>query len=181
MTRVLVDCDGVLADLVGALCVRLRMAGFDRQPEHITEYYFQKALTPPELIIVDEAMRSEGFVKSMVWYPGAQEFVRKLHALGDVVAVTRPYEGSRTWPYERDLWLRGHCDKIVHTAHKEMIRGDYLIEDSTDNALKWAQHWPGGTAYLIARPWVRPVAAANVEWCPDYTSILRKIAMRAAL
>lgn len=177
MTRILVDVDGVLADLVGALCRNLPR----HTPDKMTEYRFQDTLDATEWTIAHNDMVRPNFVAHMPWYPGAQDFVRKLHALGDVVAVTRPYEHSPTWAYEREQWLRGHVDRVVHTAHKEMIRGDYLVEDSTDNALKWAQHWPGGTAYLIARPWVRPVAAASVEWCPDYTSILRKIAMRAAL
>ena len=179
--RILVDIDGVVADLVGALCSVLRVHGFDRYPKDITTYHFQDTLSPDEQGVVDAAMRSPGFVASMPWYPGAPAFLGSLQKCGEVVGVTRPYEHSRTWVHEREQWLQGYLDKTVHTAHKELVAGDFLIEDSTDNAVKWAAAHPRGTAYLLARPWVRAVSAPNIEWVPDYAAILRRIHMRGAV
>jgi 5'(3')-deoxyribonucleotidase len=153
VTRILLDVDGVIADLVGDLCSELRAVGYRRQPEDVTTYEFQHALPRDELAVVRGAMVRPGFVASMSWYPGAREFVRELQRLGEVVAVTKPFATSPTWAYERAVWLGRNIEKVVQTAHKELVGGDFLIEDCVANAHTWRHAHPGGHAILLQRPW----------------------------
>lgn len=146
------DVDGVVADLVGALCLELKKRGYRRHPKEFTHYHFEQCITPKENKIIRLAMEQPGFVRDMPWYPGAKRFLRRLRAIGEVVALTRPYEKGPTWAYERTRWLGRHVDAIVQTPRKDLVPGDVFIEDSHDNLLIWAQR-NVGYPILMARPW----------------------------
>lgn len=150
-TRVLVDCDGVLSDLVGGLCERL---GGDLEPHHFTSYEFAEVMTSNELVRAWGAMSDPGFVLNLANYPDARQFLSSLQKLGTVVAVTKPFDKSPTWAYERQRWLwnRG-VELMVHTSEKYMVRGDVLIEDEPHNIGSWLRANPDGRAILIDRPW----------------------------
>jgi 5'(3')-deoxyribonucleotidase len=153
--RVLIDVDGVIGDLVGALCHELRLYGYRRTPEDIRTYDFAGSLTEQETNMVHGIMGRPGFCGEISWYPGAKEFVEELSSTLEVVAVTRPFESGPTWAHEREHWLKPHIRKVVSTAHKEVCVGDLLIEDSTENALRWLAYHPGKRCILIDRPWNR--------------------------
>jgi 5'(3')-deoxyribonucleotidase len=155
IVRILLDVDGCIAALVEELCAHLRDLGYRRQPEDIVHYEIRKCVTAAEASAVSEKMREIGFCVSLPWYYGAREFVDKLHALGEVIVVTKPNLDAPTWVYEREQWLASHVNKIVHTAHKELVAGDVLIEDSIENAHKWLSAHPGKLVILLDRPWNR--------------------------
>jgi len=98
-------------------------------------------------------MGTPGFCAGIPWYPGAQAFLNSLKMLGDVIAVTAPYKDGRTWQYERARWLAPYIKRQIHTAHKELIGGDVLIEDSLEIAERWQKAHPSGIAILTDRPW----------------------------
>ncbi len=151
--RILLDVDGVIADLVGDLCRELRASGYKREPEDFTSYEFSSVLPRDEAAVAHGAMIRPGFVQTMSWYPGAKAFVKALQSVAKVVAVTKPFPAGPTWAYERAIWLKGHIDTVIQTEHKELIPGDILIEDYWLNAQKWQTAHPKGHAILIERPW----------------------------
>lgn len=152
--RILTDVDGVLADLVSALCERLEWAGYDYSPQDFKAYDFAKTLCGEALERVNLALAEDSFALSLPLYPGASTFLKELASLGEVVAVTSPHKASRTWAHDRTLWCKTHgIDKVIHTSHKDMVTGDVLIEDHPENARTWQTAHPWGRAILIDRPW----------------------------
>ena len=158
--RILLDIDGVVADLVGTLCICLKAMGFVRQPEDFTKYVFDDVLSPQERLAARKAMGDGYFCQDISWYPDGKIFIEALRQLGEVVAVTKPFP-SPAWAYEREVWLKGHVEHVIHTGAKEMILGNVLIEDCVENAVRWLEHHPGKTAVLIERPWNRYEAHAH--------------------
>lgn len=153
--RILIDVDGVLADLVGALCGELRKHGHPRTEWDVTAYNFEDCLPLDEVALMREAMERPGFCASLPWYSGASVFATMLHDHGDVIAVTKPYPKGPTWAYERQHWLSDHISKVIHTGHKAYVSGDVLIEDCVANIVDWLKGNPQGRAILIDRPWNR--------------------------
>ncbi len=158
--RILIDVDGVLCDLNGALCSELRTCGWDTSVEDWTYptadlLLEHGVITQPQHAVMTRAMERRGFVLSAPIYPGAGAFVSALRDLGDLVAVTKPYADSETWPWERTTWLRPYTEKVIHTASKECVAGDVLIEDSVSNLHDWLEANPSGRGILIDRPWNR--------------------------
>lgn len=185
MTRkILVDVDGVLADLHAAICRDLTWAGFVYMsgegwtvpwtPEHATHYEFERCFPPEECNAIHHIMANPGFCTSIPWYPAARTFVEALQTVGEVIAVTKPYPKGPQWAYERKAWLQPYIKKVVHTDHKELVGGDILIEDYPSNCITWLAHNPDGLAILLSRPWnqdvqvggniVRAATYANAVW-----------------
>jgi 5'(3')-deoxyribonucleotidase len=177
--RVLVDVDGVLADLVGELCHRLRGVGLLAAPEDVRHYDFSKVWPQTHLALVYEWMASPGFANELQWYAGAPEFLAGLP--GDIVALTHPYHRSQTWAYDRTQWLRGHVHHIVLTASKHLVGGDVLVEDHLDNLNSWLEAHPQGRGVLIDRPWNRDKEAFGRRTfrCRSYADAGRLIAAMA--
>lgn len=152
--RILLDIDGVVANLVGALLEELRAHGFHRREKEVKHHDFVATFNREELKIIRAAMQRPGFVDGLLMYSGAQGFINELQAMGEVVALTKPYASSMTWVYERQLWCeRRGIRNVVHTDRKHLVPGDCLIEDHPGNLCEWARAWPGRVGILLSRPW----------------------------
>lgn len=149
--RILCDVDGVLADLVGALAAEVP----GLREADVTRYELAECLAPDMSGRAHRAMATPGFCSSLDWYPGARAFLACLRDVGDVFAVTTPYQDSATWPYERTRWLASELPKerILFATDKSIIGGTVLVEDSAENAAAWLEEHRHGTAILIDRPW----------------------------
>lgn len=150
--RILIDVDGVLADLAGAVCAELAAQGRQVRPEQFTTYDMGTVVSRTDL---DFMFSREGFCASLDWYPGARAFLACLQDVGDVVAVTKPFHGGKTWAHERTEWLQPYLPAVISTAHKKYVAGDVLVEDSEANCYTWLEANTSGRAVLIDRPWNR--------------------------
>ena len=159
---ILTDCDGVLADFVGGLCVELAARGFRKTPEDVKHWELAESFNEDELRASLEIMGSPGFCHSLEWYDGAREFAAGLAKIGQVHAVTAPFRNGPSWMHERLGWLSPHVasDRVhfVSGKYKHLVRGDALIEDHPANAVEWLEAHPEGIAILIDRPWNSPAA-----------------------
>jgi 5'(3')-deoxyribonucleotidase len=153
---VLLDCDGILADFIGAALLTLRAESglvysrddvytwevFDSLPAPAQEHKHQ----------VYELLKGRLGCFSIRAYDGAKEGVRRLQELADVVIVTSPFPDSDAWMSERERWLKSHFglprDQVIHTSAKHHVKGDFFIDDKTSHVLKWAEHHPQGRALL---------------------------------
>ena len=169
---IFIDCDGVLADYVGAI---LDILGKGHTPEDIVDFDFKKCpkLSQVDLHSIHVASHTRGFVRSLDVYEGAREFLEALRNIDRVVCLTTPTATSKYWAYERAEWLReelGFDDRDIVQCHDKTLcygEGDVLIDDSINNCVIWP-----GDAYLVRRPW-----SATCEVLPvlTYTEILADI------
>ena len=151
---IVLDCDGVLADFVGALA-----KGFEFDPEIVTEHDLRHVFGEkwPHMVT---AICSEGWCSQVPMYEGAQELYKGLAKLGRVIIATSPWD-SETWCCERTRWIRERFPKpnIVFARDKHDVRGDVLIEDSAESVEGWIDHLE--PAILVDRPW-------NKHWNSPY-------------
>lgn len=150
--RILVDCDGVLADFVGAV---LEWDGHAHTRESITQPDIMAAWgTPERWPELNALCQSAGWCASLKPIEGAREFVDWLRSWADVFVVTSPYADAPTWCHERIQWLAAHFgidrDRVVFARDKSVVRGggDVLIDDFTKNLEAF-----GGEGILIRQPW----------------------------
>lgn len=141
--KVLLDCDGVLADFAGAwLAAANAAAGTNFTVDDVTDFGFAS-------LDIDDRSRSEawrrvslpGACRALAVYTGAVDFVERLRARHEVVIVTTPLPSSPTWASEREGWLMHHFGfqrhDIVHTAGKHHVPG-VLVDDNADNCAAYA-------------------------------------------
>ena len=157
--RVLLDCDGILSDFVGAalsivhevtgrLYERDQWIGFD---------IASLGLTSSEAGIVKSAIGGRaGLASYLTPYPGAVVGVQRLRTVAEVYIVTSPYRSNPTWTHDREWWLHRHfkipaCD-IIHTSAKHVCAGDMLIDDNTATLLEWQRAHPSRDAVQ----WITP-------------------------
>jgi 5'(3')-deoxyribonucleotidase len=161
--RILVDVDGVVADLVSRLC---QFPGLRHlTPEHCTTPKFSDDpnLTDLEKKLLAGAMEMRGAVRDLPLHDGARDMVRRFRDNAhEVVFLTHHYETSQTWVYDRSQWLAEHFPGIpvIYTKHKELVPGDALVEDTPINLERWLYanktrgHGPV-RGFLVRRPWNR--------------------------
>ena len=77
-----------------------------------------------------------GFFENLDPIPGAIDAVNQLRSWADVFILTAPPVKSPLCYTEKRLWIEKHfdldfCEKLIITAHKELVMGDILIDDYT--------------------------------------------------
>lgn len=163
--RVLLDCDGVIADFASlALGVIYEMTG-RRIAACDIKSFDMFGMIPKEYLPAVFAMLSQnGACTAIKPYPGAKEAVAALREVADVYIVTAPWEGSKTWMGERTDWLHDHfgieSKKIVHTHAKYLVRGSVMIDDRDTNLRDWVLQNPAGCPIL----WESPYNADNKRY-----------------
>lgn len=143
---ILLDVDGVLANFAGAVQQLFEDVG--RQIS-IDRHDFTDALRANNTDHSHYVRRSSdpGFCYGISSFSGSVPFVEALRKIGDVVAVTAPLKHSRTWSFERRQWLVDHFqfdyDDIIFAKRKDLVVGDFLVEDNYDNLASWHRRWRG--------------------------------------
>lgn len=134
----LIDVDEVLADFANHV---YDCTGIERPTTDLTWDIFER-MTPEERERAEAVVNAEGFCESLPVCHGAQEGVESLRGLGcHMVAVTSPWKRSKTWGYERRLWLEKHFNitDVILTNQKFRVRGDYLLDDRLEHVVGWAE------------------------------------------
>ena len=145
MKRVLLDCDGVLADFIGSVLDAVAdEIGIRYTHEDIKEFNFTKALN----LDADVARRVKrtisegpGWWFALAPFPEAIEGVAKLREVANVYIVTSPWNSHPNWLHEREAWLKKHFgiphSHVVACSAKYIVSGDLLVDDKTDALVKW--------------------------------------------
>ncbi len=78
-------------------------------------------------------------------YPFAQNAVESLKSLADVFIVTAPLPRSKSWTYDREIWLREHFDirlnHVIHARTKHLVHGNVFVDDKLSNVEEWGAYW----------------------------------------
>lgn len=152
---VLLDCDGVLCNLVGGLCdvVNDRL-GLNLKPADCTQWDIATSYNLPTKLI-DDIFAEPGFCASLQPFSEAIEAVHRMRERHTVFCVTAPFAASPYWMHERASWLERYFDfdryHMIHASAKWPIRGDILVDDKPETIRLWAQAWPESTAILLDR------------------------------
>jgi 5'(3')-deoxyribonucleotidase len=161
---VLLDIDGVAADFVGgALDVLHTLTGIRYDSESVTEWEVFDSLPVTASICkaqVYATLKGTGGCASLRVLPGAIEGVRALSEHADLIAITAPFKGSRTWAHEREEWIEryfpGQFKYVIHTRHKERVHGDVFVDDKESHVNEWVDYWsrrePGGIGIHWSSP-----------------------------
>lgn len=158
--RVLLDCDGVVADFAGGF-LRLVNAHFgtNHTPADITDYDIGKALrwSPEQAEEAYELISDcDRFAATLNVFPGAVDGVARLLDIADLYVVTSPWWSHPTWVRDRNNWLFANfgigAGRVVHTAAKHIVAGDILVDDKTSTCDAWRAAWPHGVAVLWSTP-----------------------------
>lgn len=157
---VLLDCDGVLADFVGAALELINdQLGKRFTRDDVTGWDFTASLgLQPDVgaWIKRQIGATKGFASSLDAYPGAVDGVRRLCEVAEVYVVTAPWNSNATWAFERESWLKhnfgiGH-DRVIHTSAKHLVHGDILVDDKTSTCKQWRAAWPDGVVLRWSTP-----------------------------
>lgn len=159
--KILLDCDGVLADFVSAA-----LLAHDR-PEthdewHYWDFYRRWCLTAEDFW---RPMRGAAWWFGIKPYPWAADLLK---ALGDVTIVTAPNSDPEC-PRGKLDWLRAHFGithkRVVIAERKEILAhpGTVLIDDYSLNVNNFRDH--GGNSILFPQPWnCRSAEAGPDAW-----------------
>ena len=103
--------------------------------------------------------------------PGAKKGISKLRQLGHrLVWVTSPLESCVGWEDARRKWLRKnfdadtHDDGIIFTRNKDLVPGEYFLDDKPKHVKAWRKAWPKGKGLLYDAPYNRDVDLPRVTW-----------------
>lgn len=134
---ILVDMDNVLDNLgdvwVGELSKR---HGLSITHDDITEWDMTKFFPTLSRTKVYEPLHEEAVWKSVEPLPGAQDAISRLQRDGhEIIVVTSSHPDTMKWKCD---WLAKHFPKIAYKniifcTKKQLVRGDYLIDDGPHN------------------------------------------------
>jgi len=154
---VLMDVDGVLCDFTSGW---RPLVAPELAEEDISSFVFEDYLNDEQLGKLLSLCESAAFWAELKPYEGARDFVESVSENtdgGEIVYCTAPWVPCDGWAEARRIWLKEHMPKgdLVVTKRKDLIRGDYLIDDKPENVLSWAARNKTGIGYLYERPWNR--------------------------
>lgn len=175
--RILLDCDGVMADFVGGYLATLQtLDGITRRPEDVTRYKIEEALglSSAAAAWVSGQIAQASWCYDLIPIKGAVEGVERLRALGhDLVVVTSPWRGHMSWHAERVAWLNDYFGiderDVIFAARKEMITGELLVEDKPTIL----DSWKWGVPVLFDQPYNRHAALRRANWATLVEGIAR--------
>jgi len=186
---VLLDCDGVIADFTSATLELVhQVTGHRYNPNEVVTWEIFDSI-PERKDAKDEVygiLKDAGGCTSIPLYPDAQEGVRRLREIADIVIVTSPFTGSPTWMHERELWLKHHfgIQHVIHAKHKERIHGDFFIDDKPSHVKEWLDYWvrSGRDPKVTGMVWKTPrllndtvdPLATRVDTWEDVLSVLHR-------
>lgn len=173
MTTVLLDCDGVVFDLATPVYkfARKLLGRKLPRPETWDTYEFAAAmkLTRNEREYLERQFtRTNNIGWKVGLYPGAASFIEHLGANHQVVFVTAPWQGLEHWVEARmsllNIYLSRSKFRVVLTEHKELVKGDWLVDDHFKNIAANRER-----GILFQRPWnVAQVNSVDFS-AADYT------------
>ncbi len=169
--RILVDMDGVLADLETQFLQIWR----SRHPqkffvplEERTTFYIRDDYPEGLKPLVDDVYWEPGFFKGMEIVPGAKQALAEMRALGlDVFLCSSPLRKYRHCVLEKFEWVDMHLgsdwtQRLVLTRDKTLVQADILIDDKP--VITGVESKPAWEHILYDRPYNRTSDKRRLTW-----------------
>lgn len=188
---ILLDMDGVIANFNYSFNKLYQEITGVRLANPWPSYYYINNLGN-KAAVNEVWSRPELFLNAPL-YSGAKSFVQALCKLGKVFLITSPGKNTGFHGYMKWLWVQQHFPRLfdfktfVTCSTKELVRGDFLIEDRVSTVKKWlAINSPEGQAALVLRgsnkkeiPQLREYCVRNghegLTICKRYSDILQVV------
>ena len=159
----LFDVDGVCGDLVSKILTEVK----EEFPESKITYEDinsdmlvpdKSVFSPTELKFVHTIMQREGFITTLSVIEECKETIDALRKNGHkIVWLTAPYYWSKTWCFDRLLWLKSNFgateNDVIFARNKFLTYGDVFVDDKPSNVDKWQRQWPFKKGFLFSQPW----------------------------
>ena len=168
---ILLDCDGVLADFVGAIRRELRRERLPIEEDQIKHLDLSQSLSKEQMRVVRLIEKDPSFCYSIKPYPYARELIAALAGV-DYAILTAPWTPPN-WCDERLSWLEDKLgvprDRVIFAAGpiKKLVRGNLLVEDSPANIESWQRNNTTGRTVLVRRPWNQPYDSVGWSSAPE--------------
>lgn len=164
--RVLIDVDGVVADLLGHLWARMDTL---IRIEDLKSWHIISDLPEHESKQILHWFHDMEFWRTLPVMDGAREGVQYLRESGyDVAWVTAPYPSCKGWADARYEWLQKNMNAsykdICLMPRKGLSQGDIFIDDKPENVREWQQANPKGKAFLYSHPFNQYEALPRFTW-----------------
>lgn len=151
--RILLDCDGVLANFVEAALHHVNDLHPERK-DHTSRdvgHWEIESLLPDHLHAeFHDRITAPGFCRDIRPYRGVGA-VLDLRAAGHEVAiVTSPLDGADTWIMERAAWIRKYFGdlEVAFAKDKSSFDGDIFVDDNPGHVTEWQAAHPEGHGLL---------------------------------
>lgn len=155
---ILVDMDGVCADLLKDwLGIYNRATGRNVTVEDIIRFEMHDCADMGQVIY--DHLQTPGLFLGLTPLSGVAAALEELNHIGKVFICSTPSRNPDS-SAEKLRWCAKHLPflprrQIILCGTKELVRGDYLIEDSPENIRKWKRANPQGQTVLIDYPYNR--------------------------
>lgn len=159
---ILVDLDGICADMVGALIDAYNTyeaEGGQEVDVSTCENYRLEDWTPLGKDLW-KFVNTPGFYRSLPELPGAVDALGRLKAAGhDITILSSPGDNPRA-ATEKLLWVQDHMPflsyrDIILTPKKHICRGDIFIDDDPNKVVAMRESWPSTKIFGIEWPYNR--------------------------
>jgi 5'(3')-deoxyribonucleotidase len=158
--RILLDCDGVLADFC-SLCFDFIEKNIGKKFAHedVKQWDVFEALGVKYLENDFRSyISSGGKCSDIAPYVESISAVHDLKKDFEIVVVTSPLHVT-SWVVERTDWLKRHFgfkkEDIIFATRKECVTGDFLIDDHVENCSSWKEQHHKGVSLLWDAPYNR--------------------------
>lgn len=174
--RVLIDVDGVVADLIGGFefFIRERFAK-ELRPREITTFNITRSPAQQSLHVEIDLDRQladfltlPGCYDSVHPIEGAEHAIRMLIRWGfELVFVTATLEDAPESYASKFRWLRRHFPKLpvisCPSGQKHWFNAEYGIDDRYDTCQRWSS--AGVKPLLFRQPWNEaPLGTDSFDW-----------------
>jgi 5'-nucleotidase len=175
--RVLLDMDGVMADLMSHWADMLnRYHNANITVDDFKDWKVEKAVPHLTYEQVHEFLADPGFFLHLQPIPGAIEAVKDLMSDGqDVVFVTYCRAGHE----DKRKWVERHLPgfpmaNIIFAERKELIQGDVLVDDGLHNLEAWQAEHPTGVAVAFDTPYNQSWHGPRITDWSEFTGVRRE-------
>lgn len=180
-SSVLLDMDGILADLLPAWLARYNAEyGAHLVPDVLRHWDLDRYVKPECGRDVYRYLRDPGLFRDLAPIPGAAEGVSALREAGVPLLVVSAAHSSLLQAAKRD-WLADHfgewglelAETVVFTAEKPLLPARVFVDDSPGQQRSYCRAHPHAYVATLSYPY-------NVEWTgatryPDWPLLARGV------
>lgn len=171
MARILVDMDGICADIHKAWYKWLADEhGFSMTEAQQHDFDMAKCVPEEIGVKVFDCLQLPGFFRALEPIPGSLEAIEHLHANGHHVLIVTAAEAAVSH-MEKKQWVQEHLPFLNKrqfiTAHEKwLIQADALVDDSPRNARDFRAAQPKSLICTLTYPYNEKCEAYSLHALP---------------